>query len=92
MAYYTNQIKSIIVDAQFNQSLQRSEFRLGTPNTLYTSDLRIHGLGLVVDPATENVGPRYNFLSGAHGIVRSMTLYSGAQILDQIVNFHIYYL
>lgn len=86
MSFYQN-IKSVIVDAQFNQSLQRSEFRLDLPNTLYSSDLRIHGLGAVVNPVTEATGVRYNLLSGAHGIVRSMTLYSGSIVLDQIVSF-----
>jgi hypothetical protein len=87
MSYYTEQIKSVIVDAQFNQSLQRSEFRLDLPDTMYSSDLRIHGLGAVVNPVTEQTGVRYNMLSGAHGIVRSMTLYSGSVVLDQIVSF-----
>jgi hypothetical protein len=87
MSYYTNQIKSVIVDAQFNQSLQRSEFRLDLPDTMYSSDLRIHGLGCVVSPVTSQTGVRYNLLSGAHGIVRSMTLYSGSIVLDQIVSF-----
>ena len=87
MSFYTDQVKSVIVDAQFNQSLYRSEFRLDIPNTMYSSDLRVHGLGAVVNPVTEATGVRYNLLSGVHGIVRSMTLYSGSQVLDQIVSF-----
>lgn len=87
MSYYTDQIRTIIVDAQFHSSLFRDEFRLGTPSTLYTSDLRIHGLGLVVNNATMVGAARYNLASGAHGIVKSLTLYSGAMVLDQISSF-----
>lgn len=87
MSFYTSQVKTHVIDPQFNSSLYRSEFRLGVPNTLWTSNLRIHNIGVLVNTQTMMGEARYNHLVGAHGIVKQIGLYDGKRMLSQITNF-----
>jgi len=87
MSFYTSSVRTHVIDPQFDSSLFRSEFRLNTPDTLYTSNLRIHNLGVLVDNTTMQQECRYNHLVGAHGIVKQIGLYNGQQMLSQITNF-----
>ena len=87
MSFYTSAVRSHTIDPQFDASLFRSEFRLGTPDTLWTSNLRLHNIGVLVNNATMQGECRYNHLVGAHGIVRQIGIYNGQQMLSQITNF-----
>ena len=84
MAFYTNNIKSWCIDAQFDRSKMRSVFRLdNNMNALYLSNMRLLNVGLVVDEKAN----RYNLLLGTEGIIKNMYLYDGKVVLDSVLNF-----
>ena len=85
--FYTSAVRTHTIDPQFDSSLFRSEFRLGLPDTLWSSNLRVHNLGVLVDNATMQGECRYNHLVGAYGIVKQIGLYNGQQMLSQVTNF-----
>ena len=84
MAFYTNNIKSWCIDAQFDRSKMRSEFRLdNNMGALYLSNMRLINVGLVVDTQAN----RYNLLLGSEGVIKNMYLYDGKVVLDSVLNF-----
>ena len=86
MSFYTSAIATQIIDAQFDQSKFRSEFRI-VKDGLYSTAMRILNVGLLADVASAESGGRYNLLTGAHGVIRNIYLYDGRQVLDQVINY-----
>ena len=86
MSFYTSAISTQIIDAQFDQSNFRSEFRI-VKDGLYSTAMRILNIGLLANEASVSAGGRYNLLTGAHGVIRNIYLYDGRQVLDQVINY-----
>jgi hypothetical protein len=86
MSFYTSSISTQIIDAQFDQSKFRSEFRI-VKDGLYSTAMRILNIGLLANEASAESGGRYNLLTGSHGIVRNIFLYDGRQVLDSVINY-----
>ena len=86
MSFYTSAISTQIIDAQFDQSKFRSEFRI-VKEGLYSTAMRILNIGLLANQASVSAGGRYNLLTGAHGVIRNIYLYDGRQVLDQVINY-----
>ena len=86
MSFYTSAISTQIIDAQFDQSKFRSEFRI-VKDGLYSTAMRILNIGLLANTASAESGGRYNLLTGAHGVIRNIYLYDGRQVLDQVINY-----
>ena len=86
MSFYTSSIATQIIDAQFDQSKFRSEFRI-VKDGLYSTAMRILNVGLLADVESAESGGRYNLLTGAHGVIRNIYLYDGRQVLDQVINY-----
>lgn len=84
MAFYTQNVKTEIFNAVFDQSKYRSEFRL-TNDKLYLSNMRILNLGLTA--LTLGADGRYNLVNGVGSIIKNVYLYSGSVILDKVINF-----
>jgi hypothetical protein len=81
MSFYTEGLKSHVVDAVHHSSNFRTEFRL-KPNTVYLTNFRLANLGVSLSGATQ-----YNPLAGISSTIRSIHLYDGNQLLDQILEF-----
>jgi hypothetical protein len=86
MSFYTSAISTQIIDAQFDSSKFRSEFRI-VKDGLYSTAMRILNIGLLANEASAESGGRYNLLTGAHGVIRNIYLYDGRQVLDQVINY-----
>jgi hypothetical protein len=86
MSFYTSAVSTQIIDAQFDQSKYRSEFRI-VKNGLYSTAMRILNIGLLANEASVLAGGRYNLLTGANGIIRNIHLYDGRQVLDSVINY-----
>jgi hypothetical protein len=82
MAFYTQNVKTEILNPTFDGSLYRSQFSL-TNDTLYMSNLRLLNVGLT---GVENT-KRYNLVNGVGAIIRNITLYSDNTIIDKVINF-----
>jgi len=82
---YNSDITTRILEAA-NHSAQRTEFRLEN-NSCYLSNLRLVNVG---GSTTVNAGdqPNANFAQGPRSVIRQIELYSGNQLLDQIVDFN----
>ena len=81
MSFYTAGLKTHLVDAVHDNSNFRTEFRLH-PDTVYLANFRIANLGCHVDTKG-----KYNALTGTQGVIKSIHLYDGNQLLDQILQF-----
>ena len=81
MSFYTAGLKTHLVDAVHDNSNFRTEFRLH-PDTVYLANFRIANLGCHVDAKG-----KYNALTGTQGVIKSIHLYDGNQLLDQILQF-----
>ena len=86
MSFYTSSVSTQIIDAQFDQSKYRSEFRI-VKDGLYSTAMRVLNVGLLANEASALSGGRYNLLTGAHGVIRNIYLYDGRQVLDQVINY-----
>ena len=82
MSFYNQSVSTQIIDAQFDQSRYRSEFRI-VKEGLYSTAMRVLNIGL---QATGD--GRYNYLTGAQGVVKSMFLMDGRQVLDQVIDYN----
>ena len=82
MSFYNQSVSTQIIDAQFNQSRYRSEFRV-VKNGLYSTAMRVLNIGL---QATGD--GRYNLLTGAQGVIKSIFLMDGRQVLDQVIDYN----
>lgn len=81
MAFYTEGLKSQVVDAVHHAEDFRTEFRL-KPNTVYLTNFRLGNLGANLAGAAA-----YNPLAGVNATIKSIHLYDGNQLLDQILEF-----
>ena len=78
---------TLYLDPSYNSSKFRSEFRLPKSNGVYKPDMRLLNIG-VSKSAGGNTS--YNILTGAYGVIDSLALYSGSQVVDQILHFSEY--
>ena len=81
MSFYTPGLKSHVVDAVHDSTNFRTEFRL-KPNTVYLTNFRIANLGAKL--ATADI---YNPLAGYASLIKSIHIYDGNQLLDQLLEF-----
>jgi hypothetical protein len=79
-------MKTLYLDPTYNKSKFRSEFRF-PPNMLIYSDVQVLNLGL---EKTDNGNTTYTYNGGAMAIIKSLELYDGSTLLDQVQNFDIY--
>jgi len=79
--------KSLFLDPSYDQSKFRSEFRLPKQNGVYMSNIRLLNIGASKASAGNS---SYNELCGALGVIDSIELYSGSQLLDQVRHFSNY--
>lgn len=79
MSFYTSSLKTHLLDPIYNNSKFQTEFRLNQ-DTVYLSNMRICNLGLV-----SSGNSNLNVLCGNYGIVKSIQLYDGNQLLDQLL-------
>jgi hypothetical protein len=75
----SHSVHTRIVDPIFT-SKNRAEFRLDR-DTMYSTDMRLLNIGTSTAPA----GKKYNMLLGAEGVIQSIQLYDGNQLLSQIL-------
>ena len=71
---------TLYIDPSFNSSKFRSEFRVPSQNGVYKNDMRLLNIGVSKTGGTSS----YNVLTGAYGVIESIQLYSGSQLLDQV--------
>jgi len=80
MSFYNSNIKTHLVDPIYNSANFQTEFRL-RPDTVYLTNMRIANIGV-----KGTNGATYNALTGAAGVIKSIRLYDGNQLLDQILS------
>lgn len=76
---YNSNLTTRLIDPVFEKAKFRSEYRL-QPNTLYLPNLRLLNSGISSDTPTE-----LNTLVGIYGCIKSIQLYDGNQLLDQML-------
>ena len=79
-------MKTLYLDPSYNKSKFRTEFRF-PPNMLIYSDVQVLNVGL---EKTNNGDTTYTYNGGALAIIKSLELYDGSTLLDQVQNFDIY--
>jgi len=77
----------LYVEPSFDSNSFRTEFRLNDAVGVYKSDFRLTGIGL---QKNDNGNDAYNILTGAYGIISSIQITSGSQVLDEVRNFSQY--
>lgn len=81
---YNSSITTRLIDPVFDRSKFRSEFRL-MENTAFLSNWRLLDVGISSNPTQ-----RLNPLLGSYGCIKSVQLYDGNQLLDQLLEASIY--
>lgn len=81
---YNSNITTRLIDPVFDKAKFRSEFRL-QPDTAYLTNLRLLSCGVQSTPAQ-----KLNPLTGSQGCIKSIQLYDGNQLLDQLLEASIY--
>ena len=81
---YNSSISTRLIDPVYDRKTFKSEFRL-QPDTAYLSNLRLLNCGIESTPAQ-----KLNGLVGTYGCIKSIQLYDGAQLLDQLLEASIY--
>ena len=81
---YNSSITTRLIDPVFDKAKFRSEFRL-QPETVYLSNLRLLNTGISSGTTTD-----LNGLLGTYGCIKSIALYDGNQLLDQLLEASIY--
>ena len=84
MTFYNASIKTHLVDPIYDTSKFQTEFRL-QGDTVYLSNMRLLNVGCTVDSAVA-----YNALAGAYSVIKSIHLYDGNQLLDQLLEANIW--
>lgn len=74
---------TLYLDASYDSKNYRSEFRFPKANGVYKTDMRLLNVGL---DKNSNGATYYNQLVGAYGIIQTLSLYSGSQLIDEIRN------
>jgi hypothetical protein len=85
--FHTSGLKTTLIDAVYNKSNFRSEFRFDV-DKVYLSNMRILNLG-VVKPAN-STDASYNQLVGSYGIIKQISLMDGTETLSNMVDFNRY--
>tara|TARA_R100000951_G_scaffold31351_2_gene26877 strand:+ start:7716 stop:9011 length:1296 start_codon:yes stop_codon:yes gene_type:complete len=81
---YNSSITTRLIDPVFDKAKFRSEFRL-QPETVYLSNLRLLNTGIDSGTTTD-----LNGLLGTYGCIKSIQLYDGNQLLDQLLQASVY--
>ena len=84
MTFYNASLKTHLVDPIYDTSKFQTEFRL-QGDTVYLSNMRLLDVGCTVDSAVA-----YNALAGAYSVIKSIHLYDGNQLLDQLLEANIW--
>jgi len=79
MAFYTSGLKTVLIDPIFDRTNFRSEFRLH-PDTVYLPQFRLLNIGVTTDTDDKE----YNSLTGTYGLIRSIELLDGNQLIDKV--------
>jgi len=79
MSIYSSEITTRLIDAVFDKSGFRSEYRLMN-DTVYLASMRLLNVGF-----SSSATNGYNKLLGALGCIESIQLFSGNELLDQIL-------
>lgn len=80
MSFYTPGLKTHVIDSVQHHANFQTEFRFKS-NTAYLTNLRLCNVGSIGTSA------HYNALCGAQGIIQSIQLFDGNELLDQILEF-----
>jgi hypothetical protein len=80
MSIYSSDITTRLIDPVFDKSNFRSEYRLNN-DSLYLASLRLIDVGF-----SSSATNGYNRLLGALGCIESIQLFSGNELLDQILS------
>ncbi|NND24092.1 MAG: hypothetical protein HKN86_05295, partial [Acidimicrobiia bacterium] len=80
MSIYSSEITTRLIDPVFDKSNFRSEYRL-QDDTVYLASLRLINVGF-----SSSATNGYNRLLGALGCIESIQLFSGNELLDQILS------
>ena len=81
---YSSALKTHLVDAVRDQANKRVEFRLDKVDAVYSSNIRLAGVGI-------NDGKGlYNAVVGSYGIIKNIQILDGNKVLDEIRNFSDY--
>ena len=78
MSFYTSGVKSTILEPTFDITNNRTEWRLPADG-VYLSNMRICNLALTGSETA------YNRLVGAYGVIKSISLLDGNEMLDQLL-------
>jgi hypothetical protein len=81
---YNANITTRLIDPVFDRAKFRSEYRL-QGDTLYLSNLRLLNAGITSGTTTD-----LNGLLGTYGCIKSIALYDGNQLLDQLLEASVY--
>jgi len=84
MSFYKSSVKTNLIDPVLNVNNRRAEFRFGEDQVLL-SNMRIANIGITADPSLD-----YNYGAGAYSVIKSIHLYDGNQVLDQMFHFDKY--
>ena len=79
MSIYSSEITTRLIDPVFDKSNFRSEYRLQN-DTVYLASLRLLDVGF-----SSSATNGYNRLLGSLGCIESIQLFSGNELLDQIL-------
>ena len=79
MSIYSSEITTRLIDPIFDKSNFRSEYRMQN-DTVYLASLRLLNVGL-----SSSATNGYNKLLGSLGCIESIQLFSGNELLDQIL-------
>ena len=80
MTYYSNQLKTHIIDPVYDRTNFRTEFRL-EPESLYLCDARLVNIGAT----SASGGKTFNELVGCYGVIKQISLQDDSQVLDQLL-------
>ena len=84
MTFYNASIKTHLVDPIYDTSRFQTEFRL-SGGTVYLSNMRLLNVGCTTDAAVA-----YNALAGAYSVIKSIHLYDGNQLIDQLLEANVW--
>jgi len=84
MSFYKSSIKTSLIDPASYQVNRRAEFRFGKDQVLL-SNMRLANIGIVTGAAYTP-----NKAAGLMEVIKSITLYDGSQVLDQMLKFDMY--
>jgi len=84
MSFYKSSIKTSLIDPASYQVNRRAEFRFGKDQVLLTN-MRLANIGIATIAAYTP-----NKARGLLEVIKSITLYDGSQVLDQMLKFDMY--